>query len=94
MNYLLMTVEEAQRLAKKNALVLVAVSDLEKEDCNEQFTKRTFGDCNEILKEAETIANVCDDFVNQLRIFSKRQVDVINYENKGKLSTILLPKIE
>lgn len=94
MNYLLMTVEEAQKLAKKNALVLVAISDLEKEDCNEQFTKKTFGDCTEILREAETIAKVCDEFVNQLKVFSKRQVDVINYEKKGKLSTILLPQIE
>lgn len=90
MNYVMMTMEEAQKVAKKDAIVFVSVMDLEANDCNEGFIKKKFGECNDIIKEAETIAKVCDDFANQLRVFSKKQVDVINYEPLGKLSTILL----
>ena len=38
---------------------------------------------------AKTIANICDEFVNQLRVFSDIQADPINYESTGYLNTIL-----
>lgn len=94
MEYLIMTLEEAKKVAKKDAVVLVALQDLENPDCNEKFNPKRFGDCHNILEEASTIAKVCDDFVAQLRVFSEKQTDVINYVNKGNLRTILFPKIE
>lgn len=94
MEYILMSLEEAKKVAKKDAVVLVAKQDLEHEDCNIGFNKKKFGECSNILEEAATIAKVCDDFAAQLRVFSEHQVDVINFEPKGKLDTILLPDMD
>jgi hypothetical protein len=88
MEYVTMTLEEAKRVAKKNAIVLIAKQDLERE-CNVGFTKKKFCECSELLQEAETIAKVCDDFAAQLRCFTTRQVDPINYKPVGTLNTIL-----
>ena len=93
-NYIMMTLEEAQRLAKKNAIVYVSEQDLEKEDCNIGFERKRFGDCKELLEDAETIAHFFDKFMNQLKLFSEQQTDVVNYESKGRLSTILIPSKE
>ena len=89
MEYVVMSLEEAKKVAKKNAIVLVAKHDLEKDDCNESFSTKKFCDCKNILEEAATIAKVCDDFASQLRVFSDMQEDVINYEKKGILNVIL-----
>lgn len=94
MEYAIMTLEEAKKVARKDAVVLVAIQDLENPDCNESFNPKKFSDCHNILEEAATIAKVCDEFVAQLRVFSETQTDVINYMKKGKLRTILFPKIE
>ena len=89
MEYVVMSLEEAKKVAKKNAIVLVAKQDLEKDDCNESFSTKKFCDCKNILEEAATIAKVCDDFASQLIVFSYMQEDVINYEKKGILNVIL-----
>lgn len=94
MKYVEMTLEEAKKVAKKDAVVLVAVQDLEDNDCNAEFSKKIFAECNPILEEAKTIAKVCDDFANQLRVFSEKQSNPINYSPRGRLHTILLPKPE
>lgn len=92
MEYVIMSLEEAKKVAKKDAIVLVSKQDLENPDCNIGFCKKKFCECNSILEEAASIAKVCDDFANQLRLFSEKQSDVINYRPIGKLSTILFPK--
>lgn len=93
MEYVIMSLEDAKRVAKKDAIVLVAKQDLENLDCNVGFEKKKFGDCHNILEEAATIAKVCDEFANQLRVFSETQTDIIN-SNKGKLTTMLFSKLE
>lgn len=90
MQYMMMSMEEAKKIAKDDAIVLLAVNNLESMDCNTEFKKKNFRDCEKLIQEAETIARVYDEFVNQLRVFTAKQVDVINYERRGKLSTILL----
>lgn len=91
MKYIILSIDEAKKVAKKDAKVMIAISDLENgEELNSEFKRTTFGECYNIFDEAKTIAKVCDDFANQLRVFTKSQIDVINYEMKGKLSTILL----
>lgn len=90
MEYVIMSLEEAMKVAKKDAVVLVSKQDLENPDCNIGFKKKKFGECHNILEEAATIAKVCDDFANQLRVFSESQKNVLNYEPIGKLSTILI----
>lgn len=93
MEYVIMSLEDAKRVAKKDAIVLVAKQDLENLDCNVGFEKKKFGDCHNILEEAATIAKVCDEFANQVRVFSETQTDIIN-SNKGKLTTMLFSKLE
>lgn len=94
MEYVTMTMEEAKKIVKKDAVVLVAKQDLQKEDCNIGFEKKKFYECSDILKEAETIAKICDDFVNQLRCFTVCQKNPINYAPNGTLNTILFRREE
>ena len=91
MEYVTMTMEEAKKIVKKDAVVLVAKQDLQKEDCNIGFEKKKFYECSDILKEA---AKICDDFVNQLRCFTVCQKNPINYAPKGTLNTILFRREE
>lgn len=88
MEYIIMSLEEAKKVAKKDAIVLVAKQDLEDPNCNVGFKKKKFGECHKFLEEAVTIAKVCDDFANQLKVFSDIQLDV----PKGNLRTILFRK--
>ena len=85
MEYIIMSLEEAKKVAKKDAVVLVSKQDLENPDCNIGFCKKRFCECHNILEEAATIAKVCDDFAAQLRVFSDIQLDV----PKGTLYIIL-----
>ena len=83
--YVIMSLEEAKKVAKKDAVILVAKQDLENPDCNIGFKKKKFGECHNILEQAALIAKVCDDFAAQLRVFSDIQVDVPT----GTLHTIM-----
>lgn len=87
--YIEMTMEEAAKHLKKDATVFVAVSDLENPNHCDSFEKRKFGECKNIIEEAETIAKLCDELTCQLRCYSVKQPDIINYIPKGKMSTIL-----
>lgn len=88
--YVVMSLEEAKKAAKKGAVVLVSKQDLVNPDCNIGFIKKRFGDCHCILEEAATIAKLCDDFSSQLKVFSDLQLDV----PKGSLYTILFNQLE
>lgn len=91
MQYIEMTIEEALKYNRgnKSKTVLVAVQDLESDEIPE-FVKKGKHECENIIMEAETIARVYDDFVNQLRVFTEKQPDIRNIIPRGKLSTILL----
>jgi hypothetical protein len=89
MEYVVMSLEEAKKVAKKGAVVLVSKQDLEDQDCNVGFKKKTFGECHNILEEAATIAKMCDDFSSQLKVFSDLQESV----PKGSLHTIMFRTI-
>ena len=43
MEYVIMSREEAMKVAKKDAVVLVSKQDLENPDCNVGFKKKKFG---------------------------------------------------
>lgn len=90
MQYIEMTIEDAMKLFKgKKGTVLVAVTDLEKNTEISGFIKKSKSDCENIIKEAETVARVYDSFMNQLRVFTEKQIDIKNIEPHGKLNTIL-----
>lgn len=88
MRYVEMTIDEAVKYCKGKK-VLVAEQDLEKDEVVE-FHRKTYQECTEIIKESETIAKICDDFINQLRVFSEKQKDLVNIRPIGKMSTILV----
>lgn len=83
-----MTIEDALKYNAK--IVLVAVQDLEENNECVSFIPRTRCEYEKIIKEAETLVQVTDDFVKQLRAFTVKQPDIRNISPHGKLSTILL----
>lgn len=88
MRYVEMTIEDALKYNAK--IVLVAVQDLEENNKCVSFIPRTRCEYEKIIKEAETLVQVTDDFVKQLRAFTVKQPDIRNISPHGKLSTILL----
>ena len=77
-------------LSQDSMLLGECVRQVSKDDCNIGFTKTRFCECSNILEEAATVAKVCDDFMNQLRVFSEVQTNVIDYDKRGSLNTILI----
>lgn len=92
MKYIMMSLEDARKLVGADTMVLVSVQNLENVEFDLEFERKSFGDCDYVLREAATIANIKDDFIDQLRVFSIKQPDVINFLPKGRLSTILLKR--
>ena len=52
--------------------------------------EKTFQECRDIIERSETIARICDDFLNQLKVFSEKQLDLMNIKPIGTMSTILV----
>ena len=94
MKYVIMTAEEAMKHLGKDAKVLVFTQDLEKGEDIVSFTKKRSNECKQMLQEAETIGRVYDDFINQLRVFTAKQSNIINYRPIGKLSTIMIHDVK
>ena len=88
MKYIEMTIDEALKHNAKT--VLVAVQDLEEEETCVSFVQKSRCEYEKIIREAETLVQVTDDFVKQLRAFTVKQPDIRNIYPHGKLSTILL----
>lgn len=90
MKYIEVTIEEALAMNKgdKNSKVLVAVSNLE-DDNVAAFVKKTRNECEKIIKDAETLVQNCDDFMECLMCYSERQ-DLKSIRPVGTLSTILM----
>ena len=88
MRYVLMDIEEAVKHCKGKK-VLVAEQDLENNEVV-GFERKTFQECKDIIERSETIAKICDDFLNQLRVFSEKQLDLMDIKPIGTMSTILV----
>lgn len=86
------TIDGAIKLLRqsKGKKVMIAVQNLEENDVNVAFVRKYKNECERIIKEAGTVASVCDDFMKQLRIFTEIQKDLAHIEPKGYLKTILL----
>ena len=80
-----MTIKEAAKIMKEDAQVLVCISDLESDDCNNGFEKKKFCECQEMIKNSKTAGKVFGDIADQLRVFSEVQTDIIDYEPVGQL---------
>lgn len=91
MEYLEMTIEEALEYSRGNKaqVVLVAVKDLEKSEEITEFIRKSKNECEEIIRNAETIAKLHDEFISQLKVFTRKQIDLKNIKPYGRESTIL-----
>lgn len=93
MKYIEMTIEEALEYSRgnKSQVVLVAVRDLERSEQDSEvadFVRKSKKECEEIIKSAETIARSYDNFISQLKVFTRKQIDLKNIKPYGKESTI------
>ena len=89
MRYIEMTIEEAMKRCNKNKKVLVAIQDLEKEDCDIAFVKKERNEYQTMFDDVKTVASACDDFVKQLRLFTEKQ-NIYNIEPRGIQKIVLL----
>lgn len=90
MQYVEMTIEEAMKRCNKNTKVLVAIQNLEEnDDIDVVFIPKRRENYGEIFEDVKTVASICDDFINQLRLFTEKQ-DIYNIKPKGLQKTVLL----
>ena len=89
MRYIEISIEEAMKRCKKNAKVLVAEQDLEKEDCDIVFVTKERKDYEKIFEDIKTAASFADDFVNQLRLFTEQQ-EIPSIHPKGIQKIVLI----
>lgn len=92
MKYVEMTTDEAIEVLRKSKgkKVLVAIQDLENDNEDVVFYRKLKSDCEIMIKEAQTVSSMCDDFVKKLDVFTKKQKDLMNIEPHGIQKTILL----
>ena len=91
MKYVEMTTDEAIEVLRKSKgkKVLVAIKDLENDE-DAIFYQKLKSDCEIMIKEAQTISSMCDDFVKKLDVFSEKQKDLLDIKPYGTQQTILL----
>lgn len=89
MKYVEISIEDAMKRCKKNAKVLVAEQDLEKEDCNIDFVTKESKDYDELFRDIRTAASLTDDWVKQLKLFTERQ-DIFNIQPKGIQKIVII----
>lgn len=93
MKYIEMTVEEAMKVCKKNDKVLVAIQNLEEDDCDTIFVPKRRNEYQELFNDVKTVASICDDFINQLRLFTEKQA-IPNIQPKGVQKIVLIKDLE
>lgn len=84
-----MPIEEAIKKCKKNTKILVATQDLEDNDTDIIFVQRRGNEYKEVFENVKTVASMCDEFVNQLKLFTEKQ-DIRNIRPYGIQRTVLL----
>lgn len=90
MKYVEMTTDEAIDVLRKSKgkKVLVAIQDLESEE-DVIFCQKLKSDCEAMIRDAETISSICDDFVKKLDVFTVKQ-NLMNIQPYGLQKTILI----
>ena len=89
MQYVEMSIEEAMKRCKKNAKILVATQDLADSNVDVIFVTKRENDYKEVFEDVKTVASLCDEFVNQLKLFTEKQ-DIRNIRPYGIQRTVLL----
>lgn len=89
MKYVEMPIKEALKVCKKNANVLVAIQDLEDENVDIVLISKKGSESEELFNDVKTVASMCDDFVNQLKLFTEKQ-DIRDIRPYGIQKTVML----
>ncbi len=89
MQYVEMSIEEAMKRCKKNAKILVATQDLADDNTDIIFISKKENEYNEVFNDVKTVASLCSDFVNQLKLFTEKQ-DIRNIRPYGIQKIVLL----
>ena len=89
MEYCFMSIEDAKKMAKKDAIVMVARRDLEDpEQFDIPFERKYFRECEKMISEAKTIMKSCDDIIKKLELFTAIQNEK-HLKREGWQNTIL-----
>lgn len=84
--YIKMTAKEAMEIIGEDSIVFVSMQDLTKKNTIAKFSKKKGKDCRNFVDQAKMIAKIeCE-----VRVFSEKQIDPINFEPIGFLRTVLL----
>jgi len=89
MQYVEMSIEEAMKRCKKNAKILVATQDLADNNADVIFVQKKGSDYKEVFEDVKTVTSLCNDFVNQLKLFTEKQ-DIMNIRPYGIQRIVLL----
>lgn len=89
MKYVEMPINEAIKMCKKNANVLVAIQDLEDENVDIVLISKKGSESDALFEDVKTVASLCDDFISQLKLFTEKQ-DIRNISPYGIQKTVLL----
>lgn len=90
MQYVEMSVEEAMKKCKKNARILVAVQDLTDTNADIIFVQKKGSDYKELFEDVKTVASLTDDFVEQLKLFTEQQKDIMNIRPYGMQRIVIM----
>ena len=88
-----MTVEEAMKICGKNAKVLVAVQNLEKEEQELSFEQRRRDEYEKLFSDVKTVVSSVDDIVKRLDCFTEKQ-DIRSIRPIGLQKIVLVERME
>ena len=68
---------------------MVAIQDLAEENIDVIFVPKRRNEYEKLFEDVKTVAGICDEFINQLNLFTEKQ-DIRNIRPYGKQKTVLL----
>lgn len=90
MQYVEMSIEEAMKRCKKNAKILVATQDLTDNNADIIFVQKKGSDYKELFEDVKTVASLTDDFVEQLKLFTEQQKDIMHIRPYGLQRIVIM----
>ena len=90
MQYVEMSIEEAMKRCKKNAKILVATQDLADNNADIIFVQKKGSDYKELFEDVKTVASLTDDFVEQLKLFTEQQKDIMHIRPYGLQRIVIM----
>ena len=89
MQLLEMTVEDALKLCGKQGKVLVAIHNLEENDCNTGFDIWKKEEYNKLFEDVQIVVSQMDDLVKQLSCYTCKQ-NLMDIKPRGVQKIVLL----